>query len=392
MEVRGLSATAIKDFLVCVLKIVFRYDRDIPGIKTEHAILGTAVHAALEQFTKRMLTKKSFPDPSDYEFAIATFMNAATSEGLDNIAFYAEGRKMITQFIDRHDPMEKVLATEYRFNKLTTPEGVPIVGAIDKIVQVDDETIAIIDYKTSRNALTPSELQDDIQLSMYDLAASIIWPQFPKRILSLEYVRIDKKVFTSRSDEDRVAFRQFLQSIWTQINNIDENDVQGRANRLCGWCDYKNYCPTYAEVVSSTKLNLPPLTALSDGDFLDHWDHISAMRSMLEERSRELKMLAHERFMQGQEIRAGGRELYSVQQSRTTYDVEDIVDLIPRKDLLSVLTVNKSKLDGYSREDAELRNKLSGVAQVSYNSPIYKTRGAKEVSADEEFDENESAA
>jgi putative RecB family exonuclease len=377
MEVRALSATAIRDWLLCNLKLKFRYDRDIPSVKTDHARVGIAVHNALEQFSKRMRTKKSFPDPSDYEFAINTFMNSATSEGLQEMSFYTDGRKMITAFIDKYDTNEEILDVEYKF-KLTTPEGVPISGAIDKIVKINDDTLSIVDYKTARNALTEYELQDDIQLSMYDLAISLAYPNFKNRLLSLDYVRIDKKVKTYRTDEDRKAFRAFLSSIWSQINMAREEDLKGRINNLCGWCDYKTYCQDYAQFLDSKNLALQPLTNMNDAEFLEHWESVSSMKSILESRQRELKMLAHEKFMRGEGIKSNSKELYSTQNSRTSYEIQDVIRIIPEKDLLPLLNVSKSNIDRYAKDDPELKNKLARIAQVSYNSPMYKTRALKE--------------
>jgi len=365
------------------------------SVKNDHARIGIAVHAAIEQFSRRMMAKKSFPDASDYEFILSSFMNSAVEEGLGNMSFYSDGRKMLTAFVDKYDPSEDILAVEYRF-KLETPEGIPIAGAMDKVVRINDDTIAIVDYKTARNALTSYELQDDIQLSMYDLAASLAWPEYKNRLLFLDYVRIDKSVSTYRSEEDRQAFREFLVSVWKQIDKLGEEEIKGRINSLCGWCDYRSYCQPYAELIKSETIALEPLTSLSDSDFLEQWERVSEKKSILEARQRELKMIAHERFMKGESISANGRELYSAQQSRTNYDIEQVVQLVPKEDLLSVLSVHKARLDKYAREDAELKNKLGRIAQVSYNAPTYKTRAfqgpAGEEVPDVELVEDESAA
>lgn len=385
MQLRSLSATGIRDFLQCNLKIVFRYNRDIVRMTNDHAKVGIAVHEALEQFTRRMLLKQSFPDPSDYEFAVTTFMNSATEEGLENMGFYSDGRIMVTEFVNKFDPSEKVVDVEHRF-KLETPEGIPIVGAIDKVVEINDNTIAIIDYKTARQALTPYELKDDVQLSMYDLAASIVWPQYENRLLFLDYVRIDKKVSTYRTDEDRIAFRDFLKSIWIQIDKMQESEAKGKINRLCGWCDYKEYCHEYTSFMDTSDFAMPMLTNMSSEEFLEHWSKVSAGKSVLEARQRELKMMASEKSHQGDEFRAEGRELYSTQAARTNYNVEDVLSLIPKEDLYTILNVNKTKLDRYSKDDPELKNKLSRIAKISYNAPVFKIRDVKEDYADSEQD------
>lgn len=391
MEIKGLSATGIRDFLQCALKVVFRYNRDIPSMKNDHARIGIAVHEALEQFTRRMQAKKSFPDPSDYEFAITVFMNCATAEGLQNMGFYTDGKNMITEFIDRYDPSEEIVDVEHFF-KIRTPDDVPIVGAIDKVRKINDDTIEIIDYKTSRNALTAWQLKDDIQLSMYDLAASIVWPEYSNRILTLEYVRINKSVSSYRTEEQRQTFREFLVSIWHQMNNLDEEEVKGKINNLCGWCDYKTYCPAYAEFVQSQDLKLPQLADMEDDQFLEHWTHVSDMKNTLEARQREMKMIASEKAVRGETIASNSKELYSTQAARTNYDIEDVVDIIPEDDLYNVLTVNKSKLDRYVKDRPDLREPLAKIAKVSYNAPVYRVKEVQREEFDEESNTDSSAA
>ncbi len=378
MQIKSLSATGIRDFLQCVLKIVFRYDREIVSVKNDHMKIGIAVHEAIEQFTRRMLVKKSFPDASDYEFAISSFMNSATQVGLETLSFYSDGKKMVTDYIDKYDPSEEILDVEHRF-KLTTPEGIPIVGAIDKVVRVNDDTIAIIDYKTSRTAMTNWQLQDDIQLSMYDLAASIIWPEYTNRILYLDYVRIDKQVSTYRTEEDRVTFREFLVSLWTQFNKVEEEEVRGTINNLCGWCDYKIYCPTYEAFINSDSIAIPPLSEMEDADFLNHWTSVNDKKSALEARQREHKIKASERAMRGDDIKDGTRELHSNQDARTNYDIEEVVEIMPQEDLFTVLAANKARLDRYVRDHPELKSPLAKVAKVNYNAPVFKVRKAAPV-------------
>ncbi len=391
MKIRGLSATGIRDFLQCKLKVVFRYDREISSTKNDHAKIGIAVHTALEQFTRRMLQKKSFPDATDYDFAVTAFMNCATDEGLENMSFYTDGKTMVTEFIDRFDPSEEVLEVETRF-RLETPDGVPIVGAMDKVVKINDDTIAVIDYKTARNAMSMWDLQDDIQLSMYDFAASIMWPEYKNRLLFLDYVRINKRVSTYRTDEDRETFNEFLNSTWLQMQKLEETEVYGRLNRLCGWCDYQAYCPAHAAFLKTKTPEMIPVPDMNDGEFLEHWDDVATKKSILENRQRELKMIATKKFMEGQTIQAEGKELYSTQASRTNYDIEKVVELIPQESLFLMLNVNKAKLDRYAKEDPDLKAKLQRIAQVNYNAPVYKTRTVKKEINDSEVGENESAA
>jgi len=389
MDIRGLSATGIKDFLQCKLKTVFRYDREIPRVMNDHARVGIAVHEALEQFTRRMMEKKSFPAPSDYEFAVTVFMDKATDIGLANMEFYEDGKTMITEWIDRWDPAEQVLEVEHFF-KINTPDDIPIVGAIDKVRIINEDTIEVVDYKTSRTALSTWQLKDDIQLSMYDLAASIVWPQYSNRILTLEYPRINKSVSSYRTAAQQDTFRRFLVSTWKHMNEIVDAEQKGRINNLCGWCDYSVYCPEYADTVADSRRVLTSITDMDPAGFLEHWQHVAGQKSILENRQREMKMMASEKAVLGETIATAQRELYSTQAGRTNYDLEDVINIIPEADLFNVLVVNKAKLDRFVKDRPELKDPLSKVAKVSYNAPVFKVREHK---VDDVSDnENASAA
>ena len=137
---------------------------------------------------------------------------------------------------------------------------------------------------------------------------------------------------------------------------------------------------------------MTPLPDMDDGEFLEHWENVSTKKSILENRQRELKMIATQKFMEGHDIHADGQELYSTQASRTNYDIAKIVEIIPQDDLYGVLNVNKARLDRYAKDDPDMRAKLQRIAQVNYNAPVYKIRATREEVDDIDVGQNESAA
>jgi hypothetical protein len=148
----------------------------------------------------------------------------------------------------------------------------------------------------------------------------------------------------------------------------------------------------YAKFVTSELKPLSPLTDLTDAFFLEHWDDVASKKSILENRQRELKMVANGRFMRGEMIAAAGSELYSTQASRTNYHIEDVVGIIPQDDLFEVLVVNKARLDRYIKERPDLKSALSKIAKVSYNAPVFKTRAAKVVEDEDGVTDQDASA
>jgi RecB family exonuclease len=51
------------------------------------------------------------------------------------------------------------------------------IGCIDRVNRVNDETIEVVDYKTNRAIFTREEVDDSLQLSLYEVRA----PHGPRR-------------------------------------------------------------------------------------------------------------------------------------------------------------------------------------------------------------------
>lgn len=206
MKKRTLSASSIKTYLQCLLKYYYHYceKKPRPGA-TDPLALGTAVHAGLEKMYQIYVETGAAPSPEAYEEVIKVFMDAAAADGLKEMDLYQEGKDMLINRLDNLSLDEKVVGLEKRFS-LKTPSGTPITGSIDKLLELDEDTIAVIDYKTSKYAFTQDEADGDIQLSMYDLAVSMMYPQYKNIILALDYVRLKEEAITHRTPEQRALF------------------------------------------------------------------------------------------------------------------------------------------------------------------------------------------
>jgi len=218
MKERPLSASSIKAFLQCTLQYYYRYEgkKPRPGSGTA-AAFGTALHIALEELYKLVRDSGKPPTKKDYDDIINVFISAAIKEGVEGQNLYDEGISILTSRLDNINPNDKILGLEVDFN-LKTPAGTPFAGYIDKLIELDDETIAVVDYKSSYISLTQEEADEDIQLSMYDLAVSTMYPQHRTIICALDYLR-NGEVITHRTPEQRANFVKFLDNIYQVIIN-----------------------------------------------------------------------------------------------------------------------------------------------------------------------------
>jgi len=373
MRSRPLSASSIKTFLQCALKYYFRYEDKKPREgKTAPLAFGIAMHSALEFMCNELKRTRTAPSPETYNKVLEVFMREATANGLDDLSIYQEGREMLISRLDNADPTEKIVGLELGFN-LKTPNGTPFLGSIDKLIELDAETAVIIDYKTSRTALSQEEADRDIQLSMYDLAVSMMFPQYKTIVCAFDYLRLSE-VITHRTPEQRRVFTEFLDATYESILALEAEDVQPNLNGFCPWCEFKSFCPDYKRLVEDPDAVLPPIGELDNDEFVESWDQISAAKRIIDARQREFKAEAYERMKRADTIKGENRELYKTQTSRASYDPQTVFKVVGPENYVRMSSVNKSAVDKHLLDNPDAAAEIEGTASFSFNAPSFRTR------------------
>lgn len=380
----SISATYMKMYLQCLQKFYFRYYSDkTPLVTGEARAFGTAVHMALEKLYERLGNKGKAPTQEDYDYIIHVFMDAAVKGQLSDQDLYDEGRKIILQRLDKFNPNEKVLGLELLFGHpydnptipVLTKRGTSLVGAIDKLLELDSDTIVVIDYKTSRTALTQDEADKDEQLSLYDLAVSKLYPQYKNIILMLDYLRLEP-VLTHRTVAQRVSFEEQIDCVYDAIQKLDVETIKPNLNDFCGWCDYRNYCSAFQKTINDPDLLVKPFGALSDGELVNEWDRFSNMKRMITGYERDLKMHVSNTAMsrRASDLVGDDKVLYRIQRSRVAYNTKAVLDTVPISDCYPLLSVNTRTLERYLVDHPELAKPISETAEVSFDSSFFKIR------------------
>jgi hypothetical protein len=99
----------------------------------------------------------------------------------------------------------------------------------------------IIDYKTNRRLPPMSRIDQDLQLSIYWLAAQQVWGIEPER-LTLYYLLPGQRMTTTRTHEQADDLRKRIAVV---AERIAAGKFEPRENPLCNWCDYKPLCPVF---------------------------------------------------------------------------------------------------------------------------------------------------
>jgi CRISPR/Cas system-associated exonuclease Cas4 (RecB family) len=307
----------------------------------------------------------------EYHLIADRFLEEAANERIDEIELLKDGKEMVLNKAQDFQFGRKNISLE-KFFRAKTEDGVPLIGAIDRIVEIDDDTIGIIDYKTSKFAMSGAELRSDIQLSMYDLVANIMYPDYKKRVLVMDYLR-SKPVYSYRSDTEREEFTKFISQIYQSILDTHEDDLKPTLNKFCSNCDYKSYCPAYSQVLGASDQNYVAAELLNNVELITEWEDVKNRKKVLEERERELKMVVSDRIREtGNNLQGEGKELIVRQNSRVMYDRDMVFKYVPTADWRKVTAVHKKGLEDYLRnERPDLSKKIRDSATYSFNAPFF---------------------
>jgi len=379
-----LSSTRINSFLSCKQKYWFSYFQKLPKLSNPSFKLGLAVHESLELAGKIWMEKKKFSS-ADTEKVLAKYNEVSVKEGIEDYAIHLEGKELVKKRLGNFVIGEEIIGLEIKFGfwgedagpSITSKYGVPLMGAIDKVEKYDDETVLIIDYKTSKTAPTQSQLRNDIQLSIYDLVARKVWPEYKRVVLSLDLLKSDV-LYTYRTDPEREEFEVYLKTIYDQMLALKEEDVKATLNMFCPWCDYKDYCSTYQRACKKSNYTFLPTINYTDNQLVTEWESVKSIKKILENRERELGMVLMEKIRRSSEnIVSDELEVYVRQNAKIDYDLDTVHKAVPVEDFPGLVNLNKKAVDSYLNLNPAVRDSIADTATTNYTSPFLATKKVK---------------
>ena len=370
-----LSATRINTFLSCKQKYWFSYIEHLPKVANPAFKLGTACHEALE-FAGIIWKEKGKFSKIDTKKIMEKYDAISIREGITEMTIHKEGKDLVRKRLNNFIAGKKIIDLEFKFGfgretkAVTTDDGIPLIGAIDKIEEIDQDTLLIVDYKTSKTAPTTDQIKEDLQLSIYDLVAHKIWPQYKRIILSLDFLKSDI-LYTYRTEEERKEFSDYLTQVYNQMVNLKEENVKANLNIFCPWCDFKEYCSTYQKACKKSKYEFLPIMKYTDDQLVSEWSTVKSTKKILEIRERELGQVIMEKIKRdSKNLAYDAGEVYIRQSSRTSYDVDTILKVVPVKELDKVVSINKGRIEKYMDDNPAVKATISETAITNYSSPF----------------------
>jgi len=233
----ALSASDIQTYRSCPLRYKFARVLRIPTEQTVHQRFGIVVHQVLERYH----SEDSQTLAQMHELLEVVWRRSALGESPSELELMGKARTALTQYHARlsgqcSEPVWFERAFAFRLG----PHH--LRGRVDRVDRLTDGSEAeyeLIDYKTGRPK-TVEQLSDDIQLSLYALAAREAW-QLESSQQAYYYVLDDLKVPVPRDERDAAAVTEIVLEVGEGILGQAFEPTPSRA--ACSICDYRIVCP-----------------------------------------------------------------------------------------------------------------------------------------------------
>jgi len=232
----ALSANAVQSYSTCPMKFKLERDWRIPGEAAANLQYGFAVHTVLKNYYD--------PAPHAPELSVEELIAAFKREFAKGVIDDPVQKKMYEDYgaaqlraLVESCPRGSVnvLAAEHKFSfKIGEQE---IRGRIDRMDQLEDQTVRVIDYKTG----IPKDRKfadESLQLSIYAMAARQMG--YVPRDLVLVNVQDNSQALTCRTPKQLESARLKIEDA---AQGIARGEFDAKPGQHCRWCDYQQLCP-----------------------------------------------------------------------------------------------------------------------------------------------------
>lgn len=242
-SVTYLSYSQIQTFDICPLHYKLRYILKIPVPQTAAQSFGTSIHSTLRDFYQAWIRREKLQINKVLGLLEKNWINEGyTSKSHERSAF-EKAKHILLKYLKKNFSKKQIpIALELPFKFVI--ENLKIGGRIDRIDLLKDKKIEIIDYKTGNNIPDEKELENNLQLTFYALAATHVNDKILNKkpgevLLSLYFLEADKKITTTRTKEQLEAAKKL---ILKKAEEIGKSEFLCSGATLCKNCEYKILC------------------------------------------------------------------------------------------------------------------------------------------------------
>jgi len=319
-----LSYSRLSRFETCPLSYRLHYiekKQAEPGLPLR---FGKTIHAVLERLIKEVVDDER-TGPLSEERAIELYREAWGAERLTGMDVFAEGLAILRRFIAEQGVVDHrdVLAVEKEFRLPVGP--FEVLGFIDRVDWIDDETVEVIDYKTNHQLFTRDEVDTSLQMSLYEVAVRRLWPWAKKVKLTFWMLRHGVRQQTTRTEEQLADALAYVETLGRQTETATE--YPARLNTNCSYCDHRKQCPAYAEALKGKREFIVEDLADLEGVARER-EEVARLAKALYARKEELEDILKAQLKERDELVLGGVRYRMFATTSLDYPLEPTLTLL----------------------------------------------------------------
>ena len=319
-----LSYSRLSRFETCPLSYRLHYiekKQAEPGLPLR---FGKTIHAVLERLIKEVVDDERTGTLSE-ERAIELYREAWGAERLTGMDVFAEGLAILRRFIAEQGVVDHrdVLAIEKEFRLPVGP--FEVLGFIDRVDWIDDETVEVIDYKTNHQLFTRDEVDTSLQMSLYEVAVRRLWPWAKKVKLTFWMLRHGVRQVTTRTEEQLADALAYVETLGRQTETATE--YPARLNTNCSYCDHRKQCPAYAEALKGKREFIVEDLADLEGVARER-EEVARLAKALYARKEELDDILKAQLKERDELVLGGVRYRMYATTSLDYPLEPTLSLL----------------------------------------------------------------
>lgn len=247
LHIDYLSYSQIETFQTCPLHYKLKYIYKVPTPPSASQSFGTTMHATLKSFFEGVAKGEKPTDKYIFELLEGSWIKEGYKDKRHEEEFKQKGKDYLVGFLKYgFNPKNLPVTLEQPFTvPLNGGRGIKIGGKIDRVDAFPDGSIEIIDYKTGATIPTQKDVDKNLQLSFYALAATTIrmepFMKNPEEVkLSLYFLDNQEKITTVRTKEQLEEARD---EIFKVRDEIEKSDFRCSNHMFCQMgCEFSLFC------------------------------------------------------------------------------------------------------------------------------------------------------
>jgi len=376
---KPLSYTKISLYQSCPLCYKLQY---IDGLELKdkwYFSFGRTMHMCAEYFFKVRV-----PPPPSLNELLHFYEQNWLAEGYESpeeeARYRVYGREILTKFWEIHQADFRMPVAVERLFYIDI-EGVKLTGYIDRVDKLDSGGLSIVDYKTNKELFTTEDIEKDLQLTLYQLAAEQTW-QLPVGKLTLYHFRSNTPCSCGPRDEAQLNEARRL--VLEVAEGIAQQKFPAIESQNCP-CDFPEHCPYYRQQYMTPELAQPAiLDGITAVEAIKQYVSLQSQIKELQSQFDEIKQRLID-FCQAEGLnRVYGREhaiTYKLVE-KTGFSEDEVRALLePERLWHKVLSLDQSRLRQLITDEAvarDIRDKLEALRQVVSSYPQLWVRGIVE--------------